>query len=119
MRISDWSSDVCSSDLLSIGSLFYHRSIDDHEEHAWLWAGLAGWYAFALAAPVWWVLHRADLAPPADAMMLFLLSLLVNAVVHLWLKFRCLKGPDTLPLPPPLPPPNPLPRKAPPTPQLK
>src|SRR3546814_3475239 len=66
---------------LSIGSLFYHRSIDDHEEHAWLWAGLAGWYAFALAAPVWWVLHRADLAPPADAMMLFLLSLIVNAVV--------------------------------------
>lgn len=63
-------------------------AIDDHEERAWLWAGLAGWYAFIVPAPVWWVLHRAGLAPPADAMLLFLLSMVVNAIVYLWLKFR-------------------------------
>lgn len=73
---------------LSVGSIFYHRSIDDHEQRAWLWAGLAGWYVVVLVAPVWWVLHRAALAPPADAMLLFLASLIVNGVVHLWLKFR-------------------------------
>lgn len=73
---------------LSIGSFFYHISIDDHEERAWLWAGLAGWYAVAFTAPVWWALHRAGLAPPADAMLLFLLSLIVNGVVYIWLKFR-------------------------------
>ena len=39
-------------------------------------------------APVWWVLHRAALAPSPDAMLLFLLTLVVNAVVYLWLKFR-------------------------------
>ena len=73
---------------LAIGMILYHRSIDDHEERAWLWAGVAGWYAFIFPAPVWWVLHRAGLAPPADAMLLFFLSLIVNCAVYLWLKFR-------------------------------
>lgn len=73
---------------LLVSMIIYHRSIDDHEERAWLWAGLAGWYAFIFPAPVWWVLHRAGLAPPADAMLLFVLSMVANGVVYLWLKFR-------------------------------
>jgi len=73
---------------LAISLTIYHRAIDDHEERAWLWAGLAGWYAFIVPAPVWWVLHRADMAPPADTMLLFLLSMVVNAIVWLWLKYR-------------------------------
>ncbi|MBR2173487.1 hypothetical protein [Sphingopyxis sp.] len=73
---------------LAISIAIYHRAIDDHEERAWLWAGLAGWYAFIIPAPVWWVLHRADLAPPADAMLLFVLSMVVNGIVWLWLKYR-------------------------------
>ena len=73
---------------LAISMVIYHRAIDDHEERAWLWAGLAGWYAFIVPAPVWWVLHRADLAPPADAMLLFMFSMVVNAIVWLWLKYR-------------------------------
>jgi hypothetical protein len=73
---------------LAIAMVVYHRSIDDHEERAWLWAGLAGWYALIFPAPVWWLLHRADIAPAPDAMLLFLLSMAVNAVVYLWLKFR-------------------------------
>ncbi|WP_428627210.1 hypothetical protein [Sphingopyxis sp.] len=73
---------------LAISMTIYHRAIDDHEERAWLWAGLIGWYAFIVPAPVWWVLHRADLAPPVDAMLLFLVSMVVNAIVWAWLKFR-------------------------------
>ena len=66
----------------------FHRAVDDHEERALLWAGLAAWYAFALAAPVWWLLCRASLLPPVDAMLLFAGSLIVNAIVWLWFKFR-------------------------------
>lgn len=73
---------------LAVGMILYHRAIDDHEERAWLWAGLAGWYAFVFPAPVWWVLHRAALAPPVSVMALFLLTMLVNAAVYLWFKFR-------------------------------
>jgi hypothetical protein len=73
---------------LAAGMTLYHRAIDDHEERAWLWACVAGWYAFIFPAPAWWALHRAGLAPPVDAMLLFFLSLVVNALVWAWLKFR-------------------------------
>lgn len=73
---------------ISIAVFIYQGAIDDHERHAYLWAGLAGYYAFIVPAPVWWVLARADLAPPVDAMLLFVLTLVVNAAVWLWLKFR-------------------------------
>jgi len=43
---------------LAISMTIYHRAIDDHEERAWLWAGLAGWYAFIFPAPVWSLLIR-------------------------------------------------------------
>src|SRR3546814_12235075 len=36
---------------LAIGMVLYHRSIDDHEERAWLWACVAGWYALLFPAP--------------------------------------------------------------------
>ncbi|WOF44832.1 hypothetical protein KNJ79_08080 [Sphingopyxis indica] len=73
---------------LAAGMFFYHRAIDDHEQRAWLWAGLAGWYAFVFPAPAWWALHRAGIAPEPDVMLLFLVSLVVNSLVYLWLKFR-------------------------------
>ncbi len=73
---------------ISIAVVVYQRTIDDHERHAYLWAGLAGYYAFVVPAPAWWVLARADLAPPVNAMLLFALTIVVNAGVYLWLKFR-------------------------------
>src|SRR3546814_4441316 len=79
---------TCALPILAVSIILYHRAIDDHEERAWLWASLAGCYSFVFPAPVWWMLHRADLAPPVDAMALFLLSLVVNSVIYLWMKFR-------------------------------
>jgi F0F1-type ATP synthase membrane subunit c/vacuolar-type H+-ATPase subunit K len=73
---------------IAAACIAYHRAIDDHEERAWLWAGLAGWYAFIVPFPAWWVLHRAALVPPVDVIILFILSMVANAVVWLWLKFR-------------------------------
>lgn len=73
---------------MAVCMFIYHRAIDDHEERAWLWACTASWYSFMFAAPVWWVMHRASLAPPADAMLMFVVSLVVNAIVYLWFKFR-------------------------------
>lgn len=68
--------------------LLYHRNIDDHEKHAYLWGGLAGFYAVVFTAPTWWLLARAAVAPPIDAMGLFFAAIVANAVVYLWLKFR-------------------------------
>ena len=73
---------------LLIAAIIYHRTVDDHERLAYYLGGLAGFYAFVFPCPVWWVLARADLAPPVDAMPLFALSLTANALVYFWFKFR-------------------------------
>jgi hypothetical protein len=73
---------------LIVALFLYHRSIDDHERQAYHLGALAGFYAFVMPCPAWWVLWRADLAPPVDAMLLFALSLTVNAAVYFWFKFR-------------------------------
>ncbi|WP_242446086.1 hypothetical protein [Sphingopyxis lindanitolerans] len=73
---------------LGIAMVFYHRSIDDHERYAYQLGAVAGFYAFVIPCPVWWVLWRADIAPPIDAMALFVLALTVNLAVYLWFKFR-------------------------------
>lgn len=73
---------------LTIALILYHRTVDDHERQAYHLGGLAGFYAFVFPCPVWWVLWRADLAPPVDAMPLFGLSLAANAVIYFWYKFR-------------------------------
>lgn len=73
---------------ISVAVIVYQRTVDDHEKQAYLWAGLAGYYAFLIPAPAWWVLSRANLLPPVNAMALFVLTILVNAAVYLWMKFR-------------------------------
>lgn len=73
---------------LAVSLVIYHRNVDDHERHAYRLSGLAGFYAFVFPCPVWWVLARAGLAPPVEAMPLFLLSLAANAIAYLWFKFR-------------------------------
>jgi hypothetical protein len=73
---------------LSVSLVIYHRSIDDHERQAYRIAGLAGFYAFVFSCPAWWLLARADLAPPVDAMILFAVSLAANAITYFWFKFR-------------------------------
>ena len=73
---------------MTISILLYHRGVDDHEKQAYLWGGLAGFYAIVFPAPAWWLLARADLTAPVDGMALFLLALIANAVVYFWLKYR-------------------------------
>ena len=73
---------------MALSVFIYHRNVDDHEERAYLWGGLAGFYAVVFPAPVWWLLARAQLLPPVDGMILFLLSLIANAIVYFWLKYR-------------------------------
>ncbi|MDX2210481.1 MAG: hypothetical protein SFV20_09025 [Sphingopyxis sp.] len=73
---------------MTLSILIYHRSVDDHEKQAYLWGGLAGFYAVVFPAPVWWLLARAQIVPPVDAMILFLFAVTANAIVYMWLKYR-------------------------------
>ncbi len=73
---------------MTVAMTLFHRNIDDHEREAYNIGALWGFYAFVLPCPVWWVLARADLVPPVDAMLLFLLSVVANGLGWMWFKFR-------------------------------
>ena len=73
---------------MALSLFIYHRNVDDHEKQAYLWGGLAGFYAVIFPAPVWWLLARAQMVPAVDGMILFLFAVVANAIVYMWLKYR-------------------------------
>lgn len=69
----------------------YHRSIDDHEQQAYLWANSLAFYFLALAMPAAWLLARGGLIGPigiGTAMLILLAAFCINFTVWAWLKFR-------------------------------
>lgn len=71
--------------------VLYHRTIDDHEERAYLWASTGGFYFLAAVLPTVWLLERGGLAGPFElgaAMLLLLASIAVQCLIWAWLKFR-------------------------------
>jgi hypothetical protein len=73
---------------MGISISLYQRNIDEHEKQAYLWAGVVGFNSVMFVAPVWWLLARAGVTAPVNAMALFLIAAAANAIVYLWLKFR-------------------------------
>ena len=71
-----------------VASILYGRSVDDHERHAYQLASVAGFHFFLFVGPAWWILARAGLTPPAEAMPLILGGTITHLVVYLWYRFR-------------------------------
>ena len=74
---------------LAVG--LYHRTIDDHEERAYLWGSQLAYYFLVLAFPAWWLLERGGIVAPIStvvALWAILVSFLVQGAVWAWLKFR-------------------------------
>lgn len=69
----------------------YHRTIDDHEERAYLWGSQIAYYFLILAFPAWWLLERGGIVAPITTTIAFvaiLISFLVQGAIWAWLKFR-------------------------------
>lgn len=69
----------------------YHRTIDDHEERAYLWGSQIAYYFLILAFPAWWLLERGGIVGPITTTVAFvaiLISFLVQGAIWAWLKFR-------------------------------
>lgn len=76
---------------LGLAAWLYHRTIDDHEELAYLWGSQIAYYFIAAAIPAWWLLSRGEIVPPlaaGPAVLLLLASFVVQAIVWAWFKFR-------------------------------
>jgi len=77
--------------LMVLAAVYYHRTIDDHEERAYLWGSTIAFYFLALAFPLHWLLARGDIVPVLTigvALLLILLSCIVQAIAWALLKFR-------------------------------
>ena len=77
--------------LLTASLVIYFRTIDDHEERAYLWGTNIAFHFLALAFPLYWLLARGGLVPPitiAIALLIVLLSCIVQSIVWALFKFR-------------------------------
>jgi len=77
--------------ILAATLVLYHRSIDDHEQQAYLWANSLAFYFLALVMPAAWLLARGDLIGPlgfGTAMLILLAAFCINFTVWAWLKYR-------------------------------
>ena len=82
---------VALAALIAIGLpliiFMWHRSMDEQEEHAVLWANTIALY-FGIALWLsWWMLATTKLVPPLDPMSVILASCVVNVSYWLWKKF--------------------------------
>ncbi|NJC05635.1 hypothetical protein GGQ97_001428 [Sphingomonas kaistensis] len=71
--------------------VLYHRSIDDHEQQAYLWANSLAFYFLALALPAAWLLARGGLIGAigiGSVMLILLAAFCINFAVWAWLKYR-------------------------------
>ena len=77
--------------LFGVAAILYHRTIDDHEERAYLWGSQIAYYFLAASIPIYWLLFRGGLVPAltaGGAMLLLLASFVVQAAIWAWFKFR-------------------------------
>lgn len=76
---------------LAAAAILYHRTIDDHEERAYLWGSTVAFYFLAAALPVAWLLGRGGLLTQpgmGTALVLMLASFIIQSLVWMWFKFR-------------------------------
>lgn len=70
------------------GCWVFARAIDEVELADNLWGSTASYYAYAILFPAWWVLSKAQIAPPPDHWLIFFVSLGAGLAVYFWRKWR-------------------------------
>ena len=59
--------------LTPIFAFYWHKNADEFEKTAYEKGALLGIYAYSLITPGWWMLTRAEILPPQDPMIVFLI----------------------------------------------
>lgn len=71
-----------------IGTSLFVRVIDEVELLDNLWGSAAGFYAYVILFPAWWLLAATGVAPPVDHWLVFIASSLVATGIYGWRKWR-------------------------------
>jgi hypothetical protein len=66
----------------------WRSSSDEHEQRASDFGRNAAAGVFLAVAPAWWLAARSGLAPPPDAMALWILTILVSSAGWAWRRYN-------------------------------
>lgn len=69
-------------------SIRYHALLDEHERAAYDFGHVAALYVYFTVSIVWWILAKAQLAPPVDGMTIFMVTIAVLTLVWLLSRLR-------------------------------
>jgi hypothetical protein len=69
-------------------SWWWYRSADEHERRANDVGFLAGGGLFMAVTPIWWILWRAGVLPPPDAMIIWYVTMVAMGIGWAWYRNR-------------------------------
>jgi uncharacterized membrane protein YidH (DUF202 family) len=68
---------------------YWHRyAVDEMEESAYREGTYYAFYAYAIGAPLWWILWRGGLVSAPDGIVIYYITIMVCGVVWMWKKYR-------------------------------
>ncbi|MEQ1510459.1 MAG: hypothetical protein ABL909_08690 [Sphingopyxis sp.] len=74
--------------VLPIISLFWMRTIDEHERSAYRDGAEVAAFAYMMGAPIWWILWRGGLVAEPDGVFIFFTFNSIYLAVWLWRKYH-------------------------------
>ena len=72
----------------NVAAWWWYYSADEHERRANDVGFLLGGGVFLAVTPIWWIASRAGLAPPPDAMLLWLITTVLMTIGWIWYRSR-------------------------------
>lgn len=73
--------------LVTILSIRWHMSLDEHERAAYDFGGIAALYVYFIASVCWWLTWRGGMTPEPDGYSIFALTMIVWAIGWLARRF--------------------------------
>lgn len=63
-------------------------TVDEHERDAYNFGALLAFYLYIFATPAWWLCWRGGLLPRPEAMIIFIMVMMVWSIGWLWRRYR-------------------------------
>jgi hypothetical protein len=68
--------------------IWFMMRTDEHDRHAHLWSMTFAWLSLAVVIPSWWILARASVTPPVNALFALGFSAIVATTTWAWMRYR-------------------------------
>lgn len=73
--------------IIPIISYYWHKVVDEQEEHAYKTGTLYAFYVYGIGTPIWWLAWRGGFAPAPDGFIIYYSTITIMLIVWLWKKY--------------------------------